>query len=182
MRRLFFYLVCAVFFTGCARQADTGNPVRFTEGALTFDYPGNWKVSTNDPLGEGRLVMLEEPGSALLTVTAFAPGMEVSLKDYGANLKENMTDSTLGLLMNIKSRGVRQENEALELKFTVSVAGVRVPHTQEVTRHVFGNVTVFCMSQVSDEDRHLVQAGFDLVRGSLQVMDRKTTASHQKSD
>lgn len=172
LRRLFFHLVCAIFLAGCARQADVGNPVRFTEGALTFDYPRNWKITSNEPLGEGRLIMLEAPGSALLTITAFAPGADVSLKDYGANLKENMADSTLGLLMSFKNQGVRQDDEALELKFTVSVAGVHVPHTQEVTRHVFGNVTVFCMSQVADEDRQLVQAGFDLVRKSLARVEK----------
>ena len=65
-------------------------------------------------------------------------------------------------------------NTPASLTFTVSMAMVSVPHTQVVTRHVFGDVTLFCMSQASDEDMHLVQAGFDLIRGSLDVSDAKT--------
>lgn len=118
--------------------------------------------------------MLEEPGSAIVTITAYPPGVDVSLADYGKSLKENMTGGSLGRLMRMKDQGVRQDTELLKYKFTVSMAMVSVPHTQVVTRHVFGDVTLFCMSQASDEDMHLVQAGFDLIRGSLDVSDAKT--------
>lgn len=174
MKVLSWILIClalAVGFTGCERQADSANPVHFKEGTLAFDYPANWKVTSNDPLGEGRLVILGGPGSVLVTIAAFSPGVAVSLEDYGRMIKENMTDSALGILLRMKPQEGHTERESMEFRFTVSIGSVHVPHTQVLTRHVFGDATLFCMSQVADEDRHLVQAGFDLVRDSLNIMN-----------
>lgn len=167
--RLFLVLILIVCCSGCARQANTESPARFSEGPLRFDYPGNWKVTTNEPLGSGRLVILEEPGSAIVTVTTYPSGQDVTLESYGKLLKEHMTTSKLGMLMKITDHGSRETPASLEFKFIISVGSIQVPHTMEVTQHVLGGHTLFCMSQVADEDRHLVQAGFDLIRGSLAV-------------
>jgi hypothetical protein len=84
-------------------------------------------------------------------------------------------DERVAGLVNMKQEREHAEGESLEFKFTVSIGSVHVPHTQVVTRHVFGDVALFCMSQVADEDRHLVQAGFDMVRSSLGMTNTGST-------
>ena len=162
MRSLLLTVVCSqLILAGCERPADTSRPKHFQDGGISFDYPGNWKITKNETLSSGRLFFLETTGSAVFVLTVYNSGLDIALEDYAENFRKSLGEKVPFHLL--KHPDMAAADAGIDCKYSL----LDVPHTANITKHVFGEITVICVSQVADEDRNLVTTGFALVRRTL---------------
>jgi hypothetical protein len=169
--RLTFLGAVLALAGGCTRQADMARPRTFRDAGIVFDYPGNWKITKNETNPYGRLIFVEEPGSALAILTVYGAAFDVSLEGYAEEFRKNIGTQVPFNMLRHSSVAAREG--AIDCKYSLQFAGINVPHTANLTKHVFGDIKVICLTQVADEDRRLVDAGFGLVRKTLGVVDSK---------
>lgn len=155
---------------GCERKARTDEPNHYSVGGVQFDYPANWKVTEDTELGAIRHIVVGTPGNALAIIQVY-PAAEASdirtfAEQFAAATKESVplgevTPSTFGEV--VQSDGY----EVLGETFSITVLGQRVPHSRTYRRKAFGDAVAFIITQVSDEDRADVMAGFEQLSQSF---------------
>jgi hypothetical protein len=150
---------------GCTRQADVSKPQHFRDEVVSFDYPSNWKITKNEGLRSGRLIFVEAPNSAVVILTVLNPEIDVALDEYANDFKTNL--GTAAPFRLVKNSAMSANASGIDCKFSLELVGVKVPHTANITKHVFGDIKVICLTQVADEDRRRVDAGFRLIRRTL---------------
>ena len=144
-------------------------PRHFRDAGVSFDYPGNWEITENKALPSGRLIFLEEPGSAIVILTIYGPAFDVVLEEYVDEFRQSIGSSVPFSLLRHTS--FEAKAAGLDCKYSIQLAGIDVPHTANFTKHVLGENKVVCLTQVADEDRHLVDVGFELIRRTLSTID-----------
>lgn len=132
---------------------------------VAFEHPADWKATVQESEG-GPIILLEEPGDAIATVAIFKEGVNVSLDEYAANYIDNII-SELPRTVTVKRTGQSVRAGVMDVKFVLTFQGSDLPTTTNVSRHDIAGRTVFCVTQVADEDRKKVQPGFDLIRRTL---------------
>lgn len=159
------FAAALVFASGCERHADISRTKTFKQDTLTFEYPQNWRVTKNQKSALARLVYVEEPGHGVVIITAYSGKQAVSLRAYTDALRSGFSKALpIGKVEKSMASG---DDQKQEVAFTVNLLGVEVPHTADITLHRFADLSVICLTQVSDKDRHLVAPGFDLIRQTL---------------
>jgi hypothetical protein len=167
-------LLASAFVVGCGResgQADVENPTVYSKDGLRFKMPGNWHVSEDDAGEAVRSVSVNEPGHALLLIHIFpvqlAPELQVWARRFAKHTRDNArTDSVSNSVFG--SVGAEGGFEMLSETFSVTHWGATTPHTREYRKRGFGKQVCLVLTQVSDEDRPRVSAGFQQVTGSLE--------------
>ena len=162
---LVFPFVALFLMAGCERRADVSPLMTFREGTLEFDYPKNWRVTQNQVLSMARLVQVEAPDSALAVVTVYAKEQDVNLRAYADSLMSGIKEAVP--VGKVEKNTISGDDDSLNVSYSLRLAGVEVPHTTNITLHRLADANVICMTQVADEDRRLVQPGFDAIRRSL---------------
>ncbi len=169
------------FFSEPKAQVDA--PQRYDNDAISFAYPGNWKVSeetTQESGVELRTINVESAGNALLMIQSFKPAVEVDLAEHievtMAAMQEEvgkqvggLADSARGGVTDFERTFLGERRTGKRAAITVTALGERVPSTVALLGAVLGDRTVLLFSTIPDEDRAAVEAGFDQVIDSLQV-------------
>ena len=89
LHRLTFWCAVLILVIGCERRAEVANPKHFRDDGISFDYPGNWKVTKNATFLPGRVIVLEEPGSAIVVLRVYPAGSDVSLEQFAGEVWKN---------------------------------------------------------------------------------------------
>jgi hypothetical protein len=162
-------MVFAALLNGCARQADVSKTKHYADRGVSFDYPGNWRIAETKELSIARLLVLKEPGNAVMLLTVYNPGVSVSLPDYSKKFSESLQKSIpFGIFKELGATDVHEpEGERIDLKCMLKMAIVDLPYTVNVRKRVLDGFTLITVTQVPDEKRALVAAGFDLVHRTL---------------
>ena len=171
----------------CERPADVESPKDYSKGGISFQLPGNWKVTedvTEPGEREFRYIFVESRGSALVVIQRYRPAVDYSTEAFAEEfirsaMEETENMATLGPLKPVKSnvgaaapiRAVvaGEERDGVEQTFSVTVLGEHVPHKARAFKVEQDDSVVFIVSQVSIEDWALVAPGFELITASLEV-------------
>lgn len=162
---------------GCRWRAPTPAG-RYEKDGLGFEYLAGWTVK-KDTQKHARIVVVEGPHHAVLTVSVFAANVDISLETFandvaerrGENVKKRLTVAGVNLgaegestpltptersIAGTKTRGVEQQT-------VLKVVGVPIPHTMQHFITHMGGRTIVLMDQVADEERSKVNAGIQKI-------------------
>jgi hypothetical protein len=161
-RPVILLLLIALALPACERPADLSKTHVFSEYGIAFEYAANWNVKERENSSAARIIYIEEPGDALVIISVFRGSARISPRGYADAYASSLSDAIpFGL---VKAKVVPRTEETVDVTFTLASA---VPHTANVTLHGFERVSVICLTQVADDNRKNVQAGFDLIRRTL---------------
>jgi hypothetical protein len=167
MRRVSLLLLAvALLVGGCNRQADVSQPTQYRDHGLAFDYPKNWQITKDEQSGSIRFIHVEGPGSVLTVFSVFGPDPVISLDTFATDYVENMKKGVPFDMFKLAGQTVTPAG-GIDVRYSIKVAGIDVPFTTNLFRRELGTFQVIGITQISDEDRHFVQAGFDLILKSL---------------
>lgn len=187
LNRLVLSIACAALIlgSGCEREPDTQNPRTWSSHALSFEYPGNWKIGdeTTQPSEsvEIETVTVNSPGDAVMVLTMTRPIGSMMLDDFAAEatkLRAAELERLLGKAEGLaKISKTRSSTRASSIKgssdsmihhdFAISVVGEEVPHRGEFHHFEGQEWDVFSYSQAAQEDWDTVQPGFLQVLKSI---------------
>ncbi len=184
-------LVGAIGSTGCERvmgffsepKAQVDAPLRYEKDAISFSYPGNWKVSEEGSLEDGvelRTINVESAGNALLMIQSFKPPVEVDLANHieitmNAMQEEvgkqvaGMAGSTRGGVTDFERTFLGERRTGKRAAITITALGEKVPSSVALLGAKLEDRTVLLFTTIPDEDRSNVEPGFDQVIDSLKV-------------
>lgn len=172
---LLLMCVCAL---GCERAADVEHPTHYDHNGISFDYPGNWEIESDEVDPEGfRTIIIGTPGDGVAMVQHFKHSPAVGLDEY-AKLFSEMTREEMPFghvsegqykpYTYTTKQGARKL-KGIQQNFDITVLDEHVPHA----RGYFGfdehlpNTVMIC--QVASEDLDKVRPGCDLVLDRLKV-------------
>lgn len=168
----FLLLICLLLLAlpSCAETApQVDRPQEYSKNGLTLTYPGNWKVDSDENLEGGRVLLLESPDNAIITVFILNDEDERDLeqiaKDYVEIFKDSLPE---GFTTTTTSLKAVEDTRWREL-FRIDFMGEFVPHIREykVTRP--GPSRVVFVSQVASEDRDIVLPAFKMIEDTLKL-------------
>jgi hypothetical protein len=163
---------------GCQLRAPAG---RYDKDGVAFDHLAGWSV-VKDTQKAARTIVVEGPQHAVITLSVFAPNLDVSLDTF-------INAATKSRAVDIKGRlsvagGVEADTtpttpiersilgakvSGLEQHFAVNLLNARVPHTVEYFLTRVGSRPVIFMDQVRDTYRGGVNAGFQRIFDTVAV-------------
>ncbi|WP_085909008.1 hypothetical protein [Kiloniella majae] len=168
-------LVLAFVLFACEEAADLSNSQSYVKDGVSFKLPGNWKV-VEDITEEGfRYISIESSGDAVAGVSLFHNGVRIELEDYIDLIIENFNAE---LPVGSRNRGEvfeftpdYKENvaKAIRNQFAITLASVEVPHTSDFYEMRTNSDFAIIFTQVSDEDKELIQKGFDQIINSFEI-------------
>ena len=163
---------------GCQLRAPAG---RYDKDGVAFDHLAGWSV-VQDTQQKARTIVIEGPRHAVITLSVFAPNLDVHLDRF-------IDSATKGRAAGIKGQlGVVGGAEAdttpatptertilggkvsgREQHFAVELLNAHVPHTVEYFLTRIGSRAVIIMDQVPDTYRGSVDAGFQKIFDTITV-------------
>jgi len=169
------------FFSEPTAQVD--EPQRYEKDAISFSYPGNWKVSEETSQENGielRTINVESAGNALLMIQSFKPAVEVDLAEHIEVTMKAMQEevgkqvaglagSTRGEVTDFERQLLGERRTGKRAAITITALGEKVPSSVALLGAVLGDRTVLLFTTIPDEDKASVQPGFDQVIDSLKV-------------
>lgn len=165
-------LLCLLLLAlpSCAETApQVDKPLKYSKSGLTLTYPGNWKVDSDDNLDGGRVLLLESPDNAIITIFILGEDDERDLeqiaKDYGEIFKDSLPEDFTTTTISLKAVDDTRWRELFRIDFM----GEFVSHTREYKVVRTGNSRVVFVSQVASEDRETVLAAFKMIEDSLKL-------------
>jgi hypothetical protein len=166
----------------CARKG-AGAPQDFLEGGLSFRYPGDWTVKnelSEVPGGSVRNLTVDDPAHAFVVMMEIKPAVPVDLEQMAGKMLDAMPGA-----MGDKAGGVFKMagtssspfersidgavRRGIRAHYSVSGAGVDVPHTADFFLLEYPDRVLFLFIQAPDEDRPSAESGFTLILDSLDV-------------
>lgn len=163
---------------GCKR-APAG---RYRKDGLSFEHLAGWTV-TKDAQKRARIVHVEGPENALVTIAIFAPHLDASLETFveaatkarAEAVKEKLTIAGVNLGAEtgttapapIERPVAGKMARGLEERFRLKILDVPVPHTARYFIVTIADRPIIVMDQVADEDRRAVDAGIQKIFDTL---------------
>ena len=160
-------LLPAFFLSACGeRKADVERLKSFDRKGLTFQYPGNWKVTDTWFVRKGFIFFAESPGDSFVTVEGMPTKDAGPLKDYAKDFAAQQDiDSAV---VKFRKKSIKADGGGgLEEKVVLLGLGQSIPYTRHYTTLAFGDHTVYIVSCYPDEDAGKVEPGFAVIKRSL---------------
>ncbi len=161
-------LITALLLAGCfERSPDLESPKIYNSEQITFQYPGNWKVSMDSGIGH---LTLETPGDAIVIVQTHPAEPQLELEKLAKAFSEEFLKETPIGEMKVDSF-TEQENELgyqrfLE-KFSISLLGESIDHHRIYAGKETELHDLFLIFQSPSEDFEKTKPGFDLILKTL---------------
>ena len=171
MQRLLI-LFCLLLLTlpGLTETApQVEKPQYYNKNGLTLTYPGDWKMESDDNLEGGRVLLLESPDNAIITVFILSEDdqrdLEQIAKDYGEIFKDSLPEAFTVTTTSLKAVDDTRWRELFRIDFM----GEFVPHIREYKLTRSGNSRVVFVSQVASDERDIVLPAFKMIEDSLKL-------------
>ena len=168
-------LVLALVLTGCGeRKAEVSKPTKFVHGRVSFDYPGNWEVTTDEVVDDFHVFMLETPGEAFVYLTAFeVEEGEASLRDEAKEFSKEL-ELDVALVKSGESTMADEEArngfERIRERMTFSVLGEKIVQERLHAGKTIAGLRVYLVVHAVGEDFAKVEPGFDLILDTFEVL------------
>ena len=180
---LWVCLLLLLFFSACEKMADVGSPQVYSEGSLSFSYPGNWQISLEEKIGtpddESKIINLGSPGDANVIISLYDFEDDETLMEFATELSRDMASeiediiplSEVGKMdfSKVTREGTSGPWEGLSNKIPVVFLGQKVPHILEFFRLEKQGKTVFIMFQSSEETLEKTEPGFNQIIGTFEL-------------
>jgi hypothetical protein len=166
---------------GCKKPTPAGH---YEKDGLSFEHLEGWTV-LKDAQKRARTVTVEGPLHAVLTISVFAPHLEVSLRTFAdaatkarsEAVKQKLTVAGVNLgaeaqvsgLTPIERSVAGTNAQGLEEHFTLEVIAAPAPHTAEFLLFNRADRALIVMDQVADRHRAEVNPGFQKILDSLKL-------------
>lgn len=162
------------FFSACEKMADVGSPSIYSKGSLSFSYPGNWYVESEEKFGgpndDSSLISLQSPGNANVTICFYDFEDDETLMEFATELSRDMAseiEDTIPLskvgkieFSKVTREGVSGPIEGLSNKIPLVFLGQKVPQVLEYFTLKKQSKTVFIVCQSSEEDLEKTEPAF----------------------
>ena len=171
MQRLqsLFIFLSILLIAGCKeRSADLDSPKSYSSEQITFQYPGNWKVTSDNIPGN---LTLETPGDAIVIVQSHPPSPDPDITNLAKKFSEDFIAETPIGEIAVESM-TELENQAgyqriLE-KFNITLLGQKIPHHRLYAGKGTENHSFLLIFQAPSDDFEKTLTGFELILKSLQ--------------
>lgn len=169
----FALLSLVVMLSGCGEPAaDVALPEKHHRDGISFQHPGNWKITEATVVEGFHHVMVETPGDALVIVQVFPADGAATLKEYADAFSAAASEEVpFGAVSKSKFAELDPQDGWSRLKetFIIQVLGVKVAHTRLYHARDFGKWSCFVLCQTADEDWPKVEPGFSQIVSSLSI-------------
>lgn len=176
-RNLTLSLLCVLLLASFGCQAESvqdQDDKTFNKKGVTFQHPANWRIGTDENFGESRLLIVNAPNNALVTIqingSEGAESLETYAKDYSRIAAQEVRSG--GKLSDEKMGKQKKDPRGFELieeAFTVEVTGHKVPHDRKFYRKEFGKHVCFFVCQSSKENLAKVEKGFGQILSTFKL-------------
>lgn len=167
--------VAVVATTGCEKTAQVGKAKTYQEDRVQFQYPGNWKVTSDSETANVRGIIVETAGAALVLVQIYPADLPLEIAEFARQFSKQAQKETIQIASwREPSYTAAEETQGYKVvteRASIALLGAEVPHTRRYHQKQFGDKIVFIIVQVADEDEHLVRAGFDQILQSFRHTD-----------
>lgn len=156
-----------------ARNEIIGKTTRYEGNGLAFSYNNNWKITGDELRGKVRWISIESDNNAVFIIAIVPSELSIDLNNFAANIeKERPSSIALGRVSETKtseiSRSIKGEiSNGIRHKFSVTLLGENVPHTQDFFLIKTEEANVITMIQAPDEDWKNSDEGFQVIFDSL---------------
>jgi hypothetical protein len=168
---LFTALSFLSLFAGCGEsQADLSTPKTHNSGAITFDYPKNWKITEDLVTPEIHNLFVESPGDAIVILQSYPTDEADTLAEFSKGFSENAaTETPIGTISKSTFAAIPDSEgySWIGEEFDIQLLGESVPHRRLYGTKKIGGRQVFLIFQVATEDYPKAEKGFQLIRDSL---------------
>ena len=166
------FLIITLLITGCLEKtADLDSPQSYSSQHITFQYPGNWKITMNSGIGH---LTLETPGDAIVILQPIQinqPGQKFDLTNQAKAFSENFIKETPIGEITVDSFTDLEDQSGYQRileKFHMSLLGEQIAHHRlyagkDIVSHY--HLLIF---QVPSEDFEKTKPGFELILKTLQ--------------
>lgn len=153
----------------------------YDANGLRFDYPGNWKFTTEVTTTEGietAIITVESNGAAIAMVQQFKPAIAVDPDEMLGLLTTELRKAAgeqLGGALDYAQGATRSstrtmlgaERQVRGSKFDLTLLGQKVPHSFEVVVAELPDRSIVVFTQSPDEDLVKVTPAFEQIVGTL---------------
>lgn len=161
---------------GCGEpHADLSKPKTHQSGAITFDYPKNWRITEESVGPEIHYLIVETPGDAIVILQSYPTGEAYDLTAFCKEFSESAaTETPMGRMAKSRFADIPDAGgyDWIVEDFVVTLLGESVPHRRLYGTKDIGDRQVFLIFQVATEDYSKAEAGFQLIRDSLRSINK----------
>ncbi len=155
-------IVIAVVLVSLAAPADVENPKEFSQGSLTFSYPGNWDL---DPESGETFALVEAPQDAVVRIDLYET--DASLEEEVGFTFENYAQDFLSACEEAQSFQTLGAFDGYGREWRCQAEGD--PYNLSVFAASIGGRTLEVTELYDATQAEKVKPGYELVRSTLQV-------------
>jgi len=170
-------------------------PMRYEKDGFSFTHFSDWRIKDDKLVADGkaRIITIEGPENAVMTVSKFAPDNPISLDHYAAILEKKRSENVeknFGGVLPIRTEKAQTESTAamiagetrsgLSQVFSITLLGVNVPHMANLFLIERGGHKWILMTQAPSSKWIKVQPGFQKIFDS--VIFAAEGEGHSKQD
>ena len=176
MRRRIIGLICfSIFLSGCAQPADVANAQKYNLSGLSFDYPGNWKMTFNEVNRGARNIDIESNQSAMTYLIDLSREAVLTQEEFDQQYVDRYKKKVAseGAVVSVgKSVTVEAEIDGQTRQGTKNRLVVQVGDHQEIFHQIYYLYTheqgmTIVIFQVADDDLKDTIKGFELIWSTL---------------
>ena len=160
-------------------MADIASPQSYSKDGISFRYPGNWKITEEEVLGDlgekAKLLNVESPGDAIVVICAFDYASEQTLlewaTDFSLSMKSEIPFGEVGdsRFSDVTRMGKTGKIKGIKNKVELSFLGETVPHVQEFFSIRNKETSAFIVCHSAEEDLEKTEPAFRQIVGSFQL-------------
>jgi hypothetical protein len=170
LNQLLSTLLITILFTGCGEpKADISTPKTHSSGAITLDYPKNWKITEESITSEMHSFFIETNGNALVIFQSYPSEDADDLPAFSKSFSDAATETPVGKVAGATFAGAPDKDgyEWILEDYTINLLGESIPHRRRYGAKNIGDKRIFLIFQVASEDSAKVESGFQLIQKSL---------------
>jgi hypothetical protein len=147
------------------QAADVDHPKQWSQHGLSFAYPGNWEVDTEDEdFDPERLIIVESSGECIFMVTLYPTPVPA------AEATESFSDEMTGLLMPAgpsKSTPFKRWGDYQGVGVDHRGTLLILPGSLRIFSHTQGQTSFTAVEQCYQEDMAKASPGFKLIESTF---------------
>lgn len=154
---------CAELIEG-EQAADVDNPRTIDRDTFSLEYPGNWKIETDaDDYDPDHAFTIESEGECMVMFE-----MQDGFMDPGVMSDKKVEDVSVIIFDSTKTQ-MDTWGDLVGKGYLIEGTVLALPGSVRVFSHATDDLSFTVIEQCWDEDIHLVEPGFDLVRSTFEL-------------
>jgi len=176
IRSILITILFTLALSACERSPNINSPKHYEKHGISFDYPGNWKISEDGENDDVRYLVISSTGDSLFLIHSYI-SEEVNppeLADFAQFFSDVAArEMPFGEMKTESIKPITKPDTPTWLKETLAVIVLSqsVPYTREYRQVKQPTKSAFLTSQASDENKDKVGSGFKLIYQSFKFTE-----------